>query len=64
MHMPPMVLTLDRETIESMERYTYLRSMVNSNWDQTVEVKCRIEKARTVLNKMKTFLSAETLARN
>ena len=24
--------------------------MVNSNWDQSVEVRCRIEKARTVFN--------------
>ena len=52
---PLMVLTLDRETIERVERYTYLGSMVNSNWDQSVEVRCRIEKARTVFNKMKTF---------
>ena len=51
--LPPMVLTLDRETIKRVERYTYLGSMVNSNWDQSVEVRCRIEK--TVFNKMKTF---------
>ena len=38
---PPIVLTLDRETIEQDERYTYLGSMVNSNWDQSVEVRCR-----------------------
>ena len=31
--LPPMVLTLDRETIERVKRYTYLGSMVNSNWD-------------------------------
>ena len=30
---PPMVLTLDRENIEQVERYTYLESMVNLNWD-------------------------------
>ena len=29
----PMVLTLDRETIERVKRYTYLGSMVNSNWN-------------------------------
>ena len=50
-----MALTLDRETIERVERYTYLGSMVNSNWDQSVKVRCKIEKARTVFNKMKTF---------
>ena len=41
-----MVFTLERETIERVERYTYLGSMVNSNWDQSVEVKCRIKKNR------------------
>ena len=46
--LPPMVLTLDQETIEQVERYTYLGSMVNSNWDQSVEVRCRIKKAKTV----------------
>ena len=57
-----MVLTLNRETIERVERYTYLGSMVNSNWDKSVEVWCKIEKARTVFNKIKTIFSAETLA--
>ena len=60
--LPPMILTLARETIERVERYTYLGSMVNLYWDQSVEIRCRIEKAKTVFNKMKTFLSAETLA--
>ena len=32
--LPPMVLTLDRKTIERVERYTYLGSMVNANRDQ------------------------------
>ena len=57
-----MVLTLDRETIERVERYTYLGSMVNSNWDQSVEVRCRIEKARIVFNKMKTFFVSRNLS--
>ena len=57
----PMVLTLDRETIERVKRYTYLGSMVNLNWDQSVEVRCRIEKARTVFNKMKTFFVSRNL---
>ena len=53
--LPPMVLTLDRETIERVKKYTYLGSMVNSNWDQSVEERCRIQKARTVFNKIKTY---------
>ena len=44
--LPLMVLTLDRKTIERVKRNTYLGSMVNSNWDQIVEVRCRIEKNR------------------
>ena len=36
----PMALTLDRETMERIERYAYLGSMVNLNWDQSVEVRC------------------------
>ena len=60
--LPSMVLTLDPETIERVERYTYLESMVNSNWDQSVEIRCRIEKARTVFNKMKTFFVSRNLA--
>ena len=57
-----MVLTLDRENIERVERYAYLGSMANSNWDQSLEVKCRIEKARTVFNKMKTFFVSRNLS--
>ena len=60
--LPPMVFTLDRETIERVKRYTYLKSMVNSNWDQSVEVRCRIKKARTVFNKMKTFFVSRNLS--
>ena len=48
--LPHMVLTLDR-TIDLVE----LGSMVNLNCDQSVELRCRIEKARTVFNKIKTF---------
>ena len=60
--LPPMVLTLDRETMERVKRYTYLRSMVNSNWNQSVEVRCRIEKARTVFNKIKTLFVSKNLS--
>ena len=60
--LPLMVLTLDLETIERVERYTFLGSMVNSNWDQSVEVKCRIEKARTVFNKIKTFFVSRNVS--
>ena len=60
--LPPMVFTLDRETIKRVERYTYLGLMVNSNWDQSVEVRSRIEKARTVFNKMKTFFVSRNLS--
>ena len=37
-------------------------SMVNLNWDQSVEVRCKIEKARTVLNKMKTSFVSRNLS--
>ena len=37
--------------------------MVNSNWDQSVEVRYRIEKARTVFNKMKIFFLSRKLSR-
>ena len=59
--LPPMVLTLDGETIKRVEKYTYLGSMVNSNWDQSVQVTCRIKKAKTVFNKMKTFFVSRNL---
>ena len=36
-------------------------SIVNANWDQSVEVRCRIEKARTIFNKMKTFFVSRNL---
>ena len=36
--------------------------MVNSNWDQYVEVRNRIKKARTVFNKMKTFFVSRNLS--
>ena len=55
------VLTLYREIIERVERYTYLGSMVNSKQDQPVEVRCRFKNARTVFNKMKTFFVSRNL---
>ena len=36
--------------------------MVNSYWDQSVEVRCRMEKANTVFNKMKTFFVSRNLS--
>ena len=57
-----MVLTLDRETIERVESYTYLGSMVNLNWDQSEEVRCRIEKGKPIFNKMKTFFVRRNLS--
>ena len=47
--LPSMVLTLDRGI------------KINSNWDQSVEVRCRIEKARPVFNKMKIFFVSRNL---
>ena len=36
--------------------------MVNANWYQSVKVRCKIEKARTVFNKIKSFFVSRNLS--
>jgi len=35
---------LEGEIIEQVEKYPYLGTTVNDNWEHSVEVHCRIEK--------------------
>lgn len=53
--LPPAVLTINNQIIEQVQKYNYLGTAVNANWDPSVEIRYRIEKARSIFNKMKTF---------
>lgn len=47
---------IDGTQIQKTAVITYLGVQLNENWDQTKEIKIRIEKARTTFNKMRTVL--------
>jgi len=45
---------------QKVNKYTYLDTNVNDNWDHSVEIRTRIEKARTAFIRMKKSLPATT----
>lgn len=48
----PGMLTINNKIIEKVETTTYLGSTVRENWDHSVEIRCRIEKARSTFIRM------------
>ncbi|KAL1458712.1 hypothetical protein WDU94_008838 [Cyamophila willieti] len=47
-------LYVNQSRIERVSQYTYLGTIINENWDNSQEIKCRIEKARAVFNRMRS----------
>ncbi|KAL1447598.1 hypothetical protein WDU94_009869 [Cyamophila willieti] len=54
-------LKIEGNTIERVKQYTYLGTNVNEDWDHSREIKIRIEKARSVYNRMKKVFRSHDL---
>lgn len=48
--------------IERVTQYTYLGTMINENWNNSQEIRCRIEKARAAFIKMNTLFKSHNLS--
>lgn len=46
--------------IEWVKQYCNLKTVINGQWDNTQEIKCSIEKARRVFNKMSAIFKSTT----
>lgn len=57
-------LTLNIGPIERTNKYIYLGTIINDQWDPSQEVKCRIEKSRNVFIKMASVLKSRDLTLN
>lgn len=55
-------LTLNQTPIEHVEKYTYLGTIVHNQWDMTVEIKSRIEKARSTFVRMKNIFTGRNIS--
>lgn len=55
----PEQLIVKNELVEQVEKYCYLGSLVNSQWDQSIEIRSRIEKVRIAFNNMKLLLTSK-----
>jgi hypothetical protein len=53
---------VDGEPIQRLEKITHLGSLVNDQWDHSVEIKSRIEKARAAFFRMKKILCGRELS--
>lgn len=54
-------LTINGTSVEQVEQYTYLGTMINSTNDYSKEIKTRIEKARANFNKLRRVLCTRDL---
>lgn len=54
-------IKINNVRIERVKQYTYLGTIINENWDNTQEIKCRIEKARAIFNKMSALFKNHNL---
>jgi hypothetical protein len=55
-------LCVNQTRIERVEQYCYLGTMINEKWDNTQEIKCCRDKARTTFNKMSAFFKSHKLS--
>ena len=58
---PPGQLMVNQQQVEQVRSYTYLGSNINEQWDHSVEIRCRIEKARSTFAKMQTLFKTSDL---
>lgn len=54
-------LLVDGTPLEKVNKYTYLGTNINDNWDHSVEIRTRIEKARTAFIRMKKVFTSHDL---
>lgn len=60
-NIPDINIQLNGERIERVETFRYLGCVVNEKWEPELEIKCRIEQARTTFLKLKRFLTNQDL---
>lgn len=58
---PQRQLLINQKAIGKAEKYTYLGSTINDQWDHGLEIRCRIEKARNAFVKMSKLLKSREL---
>ncbi|KAH0998914.1 hypothetical protein HUJ04_004164 [Dendroctonus ponderosae] len=54
-------LTINNTPIDRVSQFTYLKTMINDNWDHSQEIRCRIEKPRAVFNQMAKLFKSHNL---
>ena len=59
--LPNVDLQLNGEQIERVNKFKYLGSVVNDQWNPELEIRCRIEQARATFLKLKKFLTNRNL---
>lgn len=55
-------LYINQSRIQRVKQYTYLGTTINENWDNSQEIRCRIEKARSVFIKMSPLFKSHNLS--
>ncbi|CAG9828451.1 unnamed protein product [Diabrotica balteata] len=54
-------ISVNGQPIEKVKTYTYLGTNVNENWDHSLEIKSRIEKAGSSFQKMAKLFKCHDL---
>lgn len=57
-------LYINQNRIQRVKQYTYLGTIINENWDNSQEIRCRIETARSVFIKMSSLFKSHNLNLN
>ncbi|CAG9836785.1 unnamed protein product [Diabrotica balteata] len=60
-HIPPSQLLEDQQQILQVPRYYYLGTTINDQWDHSVEIKQKIEKARSAFVRMNKIFKSHNL---
>nr|CAH7744318.1 unnamed protein product [Callosobruchus chinensis] len=60
-NLPNVDLQLNKKQIEWVNKFKYLGSMVDDQWNPELEIRCRIEQARAPFFKLKKFLTNQNL---
>lgn len=55
-------LYINNNRIERVKQYSYLGTIINEQWNNVQEIKCRIGKAKTTFNKMSAIFKSHNLS--
>jgi len=58
---PNRCLHVSQHKIERVQKYTYLGTQLSDQWDHSLEIKCRIEKARAVFQRMSSIFKSHSI---